>query len=316
MELHDAVAVITGASRGLGLAIARELATQGARLVLCARDADRLEAAAAELRAGGTETLVVPCDVADPEAVDRLVARALDAFGRIDLLVANAGEMAVGPIESQTREDFAQAIGVMLWGVVHPALAVLPSMQARGSGTIVVISSIGGKVSVPHLLPYSTAKFGATGFAEGLRAEVVKDGVRVVTVIPGLMRTGSPRNAWFKGRHRAEYAWFVIGDSLPLLSISARRAARRIVEAARRGQPELILTPAAHLAVRLHGLAPGLVIRLFSAVNRLLPGPPGPPRPPDGTSVRRRGADSESAVTASPLTWLTRRAAARYRQGG
>lgn len=302
------VVLITGGSRGLGLALARRLAAEQARLVVCARDAAGIEAAGKELESLGAEVLAVACDVGDADAVERLAAAARERFGRVDVLVANAGIISVGPLETQTRADFVAAVDTMLWGVINPVLAVLPAMRARRSGTIVVITSIGGKISAPHLLPYNTAKFGAVGFAEGLRAEVAKDGVRVVTVVPGLMRTGSPVNAWFKGQHRAEYGWFTVSDSIPVLSTGVERAVRRILEAAHRGKPEVILTIPAHLAVRLHGLAPALTIRLLSVANRLLP------RPVDNGTGRWRGRESESAVTRSPLTALTRRAARDYRQ--
>src|SRR6185503_4123757 len=120
--------------------------------------------------------------------------------------------------------------------------AVLPEMRARREGRIVNITSIGGKISVPHLLPYSASKFALVGLSEGLRAELAKDGIVVTTICPGLMRTGSPRNATFKGQHRAEYAWFSIGDSLPVTAMSADRAARQILTACKRGEAEVVLS--------------------------------------------------------------------------
>ena len=126
------------------------------------------------------------------------------------------------------------------WGMLYPTLALLPEMRARRSGRIVNITSIGGKLGIPHLLPYSASKFAAVGFSQGLRAELAGDGIKVVTVCPGLMRTGSPRNAIFRGQHRSEYAWFSISDALPGLSISAESAARRIVAACRRGDAEVL----------------------------------------------------------------------------
>src|SRR5204863_2590958 len=125
---------------------------------------------------------------------------------------------------------------------VHTTLDVMPDMRARREGRIVNISSIGGKVSVPHLLPYSASKFALVGLSEGLRAELAKDGIVVTTVCPGLMRTGSPRNAQFKGQHRAEYAWFTLSDSMPFFSQSAERAARQILSACRHGEAEVVLS--------------------------------------------------------------------------
>ena len=106
-------------------------------------------------------------------------------------MVNNAGMIQVGPLATTTKEDFVTALDVMFWGTLYPTLAVLPQMRARGRGHIVNITSIGDLVSVPHLLPYTCAKFAAVGLSEGLRAELGPVGIRVTTVVPGLMRTGS-----------------------------------------------------------------------------------------------------------------------------
>jgi NAD(P)-dependent dehydrogenase (short-subunit alcohol dehydrogenase family) len=307
-DLRRRVVLITGGSRGLGLALAEAFAREGARLVICARDAADLAAARARLERMGAEVLALPCDVADRAAVERLVGEATRRFGRIDVLVNNAGQIAVGPLESQRLEDFEQAMAVMFWGVVYPTLAVLPQMRARGEGRVVNVTSIGGKVAVPHLVPYGCAKFAAVGFSEGLRAELARAGIAVVTVVPGLMRTGSYLNAGFKGRHRAEFTWFALGATSPLTTVGAGRAARQIVAATRRGDAEVVLSWQAKLLALVHGVAPGLTADLLGVVNRLLP-------PPGGvTGAPVPGKASETPVTASPLTALGRRAAARYNQ--
>jgi short-subunit dehydrogenase len=228
-----------------------------------------------------------------------------DKFGQIDVLVNNAGVIQVGPFDVMTLEDYELAMNVHFWGPLYTTLAVLPEMRKRGEGRIVNISSIGGKIAVPHLLPYCASKFALVGFSEGMRAELLKDGVAVTTVCPGLMRTGSPRNALFKGKHRAEYAWFAISDSLPVTSISAERAASQIVDACRRGDAELIITAQAELAVKFHGLFPGVTTDILGLINRFLPGPNG-----IGTKVAK-GRDSSSALVSSPLTLLSQLAAAR-----
>lgn len=274
-DLDGQVALVTGASRGLGFLLARELARQGCRLVVCARDGAALARAAEELRQGGAEVEAVTCDVADREQVEGMVGQAEERFGAVDVLVNNAGVIQVGPVATMRVEDFEQALGVMLWGTVHPTLAVLPRMLERRAGRIVNITSIGGSLSAPHLLPYCTAKFAAVGFSEGLRAELAGSGVHVTTVLPGLMRTGSHLNAHFKGQQQREFTWFALASSLPLLSVDAERAAARIVDAARRGKAELILTPQAQLAARGHGVLPGLAVRTLSVVNRVLPGTDG-----------------------------------------
>src|SRR6185369_6660508 len=130
--------------------------------------------------------------------VAAMVSQVNERLGGIDVLVNNAGIISVGPIESQTIEDFREAMDVMFWGHVNTILAVLPQMQRRRSGWIGNVSSIGGKISVPHLVPYSCAKFASVGLSEGLTAELAKDGINVTTIVPGLMRTGAHINAYFK----------------------------------------------------------------------------------------------------------------------
>jgi len=302
------VVLITGSSRGLGLALAEEFAVQGARLVICARDQRELETARVRLAARGADVLAVTCDVTVQDDVQSLVNEATARFGHIDVLVNNAGVIQVGPLEAQTLSDFQEAMDVMFWGTVYPTLTVLPQMRQRGSGHIACITSIGGKVSVPHLLPYTCAKFAAVGFSEGLRAELARHGIKVTTVVPGLMRTGSHLNAYFKGKNEDEFTWFSLGATLPVAAMNARRAARRIVAAIRRGQAELILTPQAKALAMIHGLAPGTTADLLGVINRVLPQPEG--RDQD----RHLGRESETPLTRSPLTALGRKAARELNQ--
>ena len=235
-DLRGQVILITGGSRGLGLALAREFAKQGCRLALCARTGEDLDTAREELEAGGAEVMTYVCDVSDPTQVGQMVDTVTGQFGRIDVLVSNAGIISVGPVQNVTRYDFEEALAIDFWGVLNPILAVLPQMRNRRAGRIVTVTSIGGKVSIPHLLPYSCAKFAATALSEGLRAELARDGIVVTTIVPGLLRTGSYFNAFFKGNKPAEFAWFGLGDNLPGLSISAERAAREIVGATQAGR--------------------------------------------------------------------------------
>jgi NAD(P)-dependent dehydrogenase (short-subunit alcohol dehydrogenase family) len=279
-DLQGQVALVTGSSRGLGYLLARELGREGCRLVLCARDAEELERARADLAGQGFDVLAVPCDVGDREQVEHLVAEATRRFGRVDVLVNNAGVIQVGPLETMTEADFTEAMDVMFWGVLHPTLAVLPQMRQRQSGRIVNVTSIGGKVSVPHLVPYSCAKFAAVGLSEGLRAELAGQGVQVITIAPGLMRTGSALNAYFKAPQTTEFGLFSVLGTMPIVSIDAERAARQIVDATRRGEAERILTLPANLAARFHGVFPGLTADILGLVNRVLPkaGGAGPER--------------------------------------
>ena len=307
-SLQGKVVFITGGSRGLGLAMAEEFARTGAQVAICARDAEELERArqTIEREAGGT-VVTFACDVSDREQVERTVQKVQNHFGSIDVLVNNAGIIAVGPIENQTVNDFEEAMNVNFWSQVYSSLAVLPDMRSRGEGRIVNITSIAGKVSVPHLLPYSCSKFAAVAFSEGLRAELGKTDVKVVTVAPGLMRTGSHINAEFKGKHSQEFTWFSLSGNNPLTSISVSRAARQVVDATIAGRAELIISWQAELLARFHGLAPGLTTEILGLVNRTLPSA--------GTSgEKRKGKDSQNALTKSPLTALGQVAARRYNQ--
>jgi NAD(P)-dependent dehydrogenase (short-subunit alcohol dehydrogenase family) len=270
-SLAGQVALVTGGSRGLGLLIARELAGEGCRIVICARDQVELDRAREDLAAHGVDVAAMACDVSDPAQVDRVVSETVSRFGRVDVLVNNAGIIQVAPLESLSLPDFQRAVAVNFWGTVHATLAVLPHMRAQRSGRIVNITSIGGKVAVPHLLPYDCAKFAAVGFSEGLRAEVAKDGVSVTTVVPGLMRTGSYKFALFRGR--GEYRWFSLAARAPGISMPARRAARLIVEAAKRRDAEVVIGVAAKALRLINDLFPNITSRTLGLANRLLPEP-------------------------------------------
>ena len=311
-DLTGQVALITGGSRGLGLLLAREFGRQGCELAICARDEAELARARADLEARGMTVHVVRCNVADRMDVERLIGEVVRRFGGIDILVNNAGIMKVGPVETMTLADFEEAMRVNFWGMVHPTLSVLPVMHAQGGGRIVNITSIGGKVSVPHLLPYTCAKFAALAFSQGLRAELGRHGVTVVTVVPGLMRTGSYLNAVFKGDTEAESTWFALGATLPGVSMDAERAARQIVRAAKRGDSEVILSVPAWLLARVHGLFPGLTTDALSLINQMiLPGPKG------DTQNAVRGHEAlprDRSVVLRTLTRLGRAAADRFGQ--
>lgn len=303
MSFQDKTVLITGGSRGLGLILARDFLKEGARVVICGREETTLERARKDLERQGGEVLAVPCDVRDPVQVEAMVSAVHERFGAVDVLVNNAGIIQAGPLESMTMEDFEEAIDTHLWAPLHTTLAVLPEMKRRGEGRIVNISSIGGKLSVPHLVPYSASKFALVGLSDGMRAELAQDGILVTTVCPGLMRTGSPPNAKFKGDHEKEFAWFYLSDSLPGLSISAERAARKIIEGCRRGDAEVLVGMPAKLGAVARALAPNLTAALLAYVNRWLP--------QDSQQERFTGNESETPLTRSWLTQLSQKAAAR-----
>lgn len=307
-QFKDRTVLITGGSRGLGLVLARQLLKEGARVAICGRDEQTLARAREALERTGGEVYAIPCDVRDPVQVEALVSAVHERWGAVDVLINNAGIIQVGPLEAMTLEDFQEAMDTHLWAPLYATLAVLPAMKRRGQGRIVNIASVGGKVSVPHLVPYSASKFALVGLSDGLRAELRQDGILVTTVCPGLMRTGSPRNAYFKGNHEAEYAWFSTGDSLPLASMGAEQAARRILDACRRGDAEALLGVPVKLASVGRALAPGLTATLTAWANRLMP--------QDSNPERYTGSQSETPLTRSWLTELTRRAAERNNETG
>ncbi|HZV06562.1 MAG TPA: SDR family oxidoreductase [Gemmataceae bacterium] len=294
---------ITGGTRGLGLVMARRLAREGANLAVCARDPEEVRRAEDDLIRHGTRVVARTCDLRYRDHVRKFLDEVRQRLGPIDVLINNAGIISVGPVETMTLADFYDAMAINYFAAVHTILEVLPEMRERRQGRILNVTSIGGKISVPHLLPYSASKFALVGLSEGLRAELVKDGIIVTTVCPFLMRTGSPRNASFKGQHRAEYAWFALSDSIPGIAMGADRAARKILNACRYGQAEVVLSLPGKLAALVHGIAPGLVSNINGWVNRFLPGPGG-----IGTQTAL-GWQSESKVAPSWLTGLTERAA-------
>jgi NAD(P)-dependent dehydrogenase (short-subunit alcohol dehydrogenase family) len=307
-DLEGSVVLITGGSRGLGLLMAKEFARRGCRIVICARDDLELERARHELVGVGASVLTIQCDVADRRQVIEMIDEATNHFGRIDILVNNAGIIQVGPLASMTLSDFERAMNVMYWGSLYTTLEVLPQMLERKRGRIVNITSIGGKVAVPHLLPYDAAKFALVGLSQGLRAELKKDGIRVTTIVPGLMRTGSPVNALFKGDAEKEFSWFSVSSATPLTTMSAERAARRIILATRRGEAEVTLTWQAKLLRLGHDLLPGTFADLLGIVNRVLPR--------GDSRFEHRGMRLSTPVAPSPLTSLMNRAARENNEFG
>jgi short-subunit dehydrogenase len=301
-------ALVTGGSRGLGFLLAKRLLREGARVAICARNARELERASKGLSRGGRQFFGFACDLAERSEVENMVERVGRTLGPVDVLINNAGIIQVGPMSEMKLDDYEEALKNNFWPAVYTTLAVLPSMRQRHAGRIVNISSIGGKVSVPHLLPYCCSKFALAGFSEGVRIELAKEGILVTTVFPGLMRTGSPGHALFKGRHRSEFAWFSISDALPLVSMNAERAARQILAASRRGDAELILSFPARIGALLHSLFPAMTSELLSLANRCLPGPGG-----IGTQILR-GDQSTSVLAPSWLTSLNDKAARRSNQ--
>ncbi|MDM0052703.1 SDR family oxidoreductase [Variovorax sp. J22R115] len=183
------VAIVTGASSGLGESTARHLAARGAKLVLAARRTDRLDKLVAEIRESGGEAIAVATDVSKRADLEKLAASAVEAFGRIDVLVNNAGVMPLSPIEKLKVDEWDRTIDVNIKGVLYGIAAVLPRMTAQGSGHIINIASVAGlKVFTPIGTVYSATKFAVRAISEGLRAET-GHGIRVTIVSPGAVES-------------------------------------------------------------------------------------------------------------------------------
>lgn len=272
LRLRGKTAVVCGASRGLGRAIALELARRGVgKIGICARTKDDLDEVAAELAHHGVHVVAETCDLSQEEDAERFISNACARLGQIDILVTNAATITVGPAATLTKSDFDEALGSIFYTSLNPILAVLPEMRQRHQGTVAVVTSVGARIGLPHLAPYCAAKFAALGLSESLRAELAADGVNVLAVVPGLMRTGSFIHAAFKGEHEREYGWFGASATAPILTIDADRAARRIVSAIARGDVEVAFTPEARLAPVVRTLMPRLWAEMMALSARLLP---------------------------------------------
>lgn len=302
-KLQDKVVLIAGGSRGLGLVLAREFSRRGCKVAVCARDEDELARVRGEFAPAGERFIAGRCDLRDSDEVAALIDAVEQRLGPIDLLVNCAGTIQVGPMEHMTLEDFREAMETNFWSAVHTTLAVYPRMQERHDGRIVNITSIGGKIALPHLVPYSASKFALVGFSKGARAELKKDGICVTTVVPGLMRTGSPRNVDTAGKHRLEYSWFMLSDSLPGISMDARRAARKIVNACVSGKGEVTLGVPAKLVAKADALAPNALEWLVAATNEWVL-----PDPTSRDAQKKKGYESENTWTENFATRLTRKA--------
>jgi NAD(P)-dependent dehydrogenase (short-subunit alcohol dehydrogenase family) len=302
-NVRNKVILITGGSRGLGLVLARQLAAKGAKLVLCGRSEEHLKKAKEELKARNSRVLTVQTDITNQAQVQNLINAIIDHYGTLDVLINNAGIIQVGPAEAMEIEDYEKAMQTNFWGPLYAIYASLPHFKAKGEGRIVNITSIGGKIATPHILPYTASKFAITGLSEGLHAELKKHNIKVTTVVPNLMRTGSPRNIDVKGDHEEEYAWFKISDSSHLLAQEVELSAKQIINAIEYGEAEKTLSLTAKAATIVQGIAPGWMGTLMAVVNKFLPD-----NTPDGF-IRKKGYQVESDRSRGPVASLTDRAA-------
>lgn len=242
-DFRHAVAVVTGASSGIGKATALALAREGARVVLAARRRAPLEQVAEAVAALGGEALVVPTDVSQREQVEHLIDHTLETWGRVDILVANAGIYVRSPIREMRIEDLERSMAVNFYGTVYAVMAVLPHMLEQKSGHIVLVTSMDAKKGIPPDAPYVAAKFAASGFGDVLRQELHGTGVHATVVFPGRVDTPLIENL-----------------TVPWISakIPPEAVARAILKGIRKRSPEVIVPWQARLLVFANTLSPRL----------------------------------------------------------
>ena len=287
IDLDGRVVVVTGGGRGLGYAIARAFLARGCKLAIGSRDGETIGRAVAEFRLRGAEVFGMACDASDPAQVQAFIAGVIERFGRIDILINNAGQVYFGPAAELRAEDVESAIRNIFWVHYWPTMTVLPHMRARGFGRIVNITSLAGKVPLPHHAAYVTGKHAATGWSETLTVELRKDGILVSTITPPALADGAPLHTHFNGDEEAEFKWFTAALTSRWSATSTDHAARVVVNAATYGDRQRAISPGSWLASRLHGLAPSLMIDFWARFDRLLP----PPGPPGHTSEMHLGAE-------------------------
>lgn len=300
LELAGSKVLITGGSRGLGFAAARRFIEAGADVAIAARDEPQLDSAVHALRQhadalGLAPTLVgLPADVSDAARAAWLIERARAELGGLDVLVNCAVEISVGPLEALTSADFEQAFRGIFMALYQPTMAAVPYFRAQRHGRIVNVTSIAGKLPIPHNAAYVVGKFATTGFSAVCAAELRKYGIRVSTVMPPPLRNGAWMNATYKGEAERELEWFVRALSSHAISIDPERAAKAIVNAARYGYAETMVAPSSWLQSRFYALLPEFTTALFAAMDahRM-------PKPPLGARAAPPASGAELVATAS-----------------
>ncbi len=304
--------LITGGSRGLGLSLAWNLLEKGAQVTLLAREQAELDRAKNQLLGDypSASIITIVCDVTQKVDLQNAFEKAIVEMNGIDLLINNAGSILVGPFTSMELEDFEAQMNLHLYAVVHATQLAVPHFKSRGGGRILNICSMGGKVAVPHMLPYDASKFALAGFSQGVTAELAKDEIIVTTAYPTLLRTGSAIQAVFKGEHEKEFAWFETVDNMPGISMSADSAAKKILSAVQDGQSEVILSVPAKLRMMVGAFLPETMGMLMGLADRFMP--------QGDSTLRKTGADSQSLLENSkylkPILDKARKDEAKYNQ--
>lgn len=311
-DLNGKSVLITGGSRGLGLSLAWNILERGGQVMLLARDEDELFKGKEMLLNDfpSASIFTCTCDVTKMPDLTKAFDQAFLEMNGIDLLINNAGSILVGPFTSMELEDFEAQIRLHLYAAVQTTQLIVPHFKSRGGGRILNICSMGGKVAVPHMLPYDASKFALAGFSQGVTAELAKEDIFVTTAYPALMRTGSAIQAVFKGEHEKEFAWFETLDNFPGLSLSADRAAKNILDAVCDGRTEILLSMPAKLRMLLGAFLPETMNLIMSFSNRFLP--------EEDSVIRKTGADSmrlmENTKLLKPMLERAREEEKRYNQ--
>lgn len=305
--LSNKVVLITGGARGLGIILARQMAEEEAKIVICGRTEESLHAASEDLNPIIKNHIAIQCDITDKQQIKQMIRRITNELGTIDILINNAEIVQVGSMELMNEADYSSALDVHFWGPLHIMNEVLPAMKRKDFGRIVNIVSTGGMISFPHLLPYNVSQLALSGLSKGISGELNNFNIKVTTVYPGLMRTGSPVNVYVKDRHEKEYDCFKISDSSPFISKNAERAASKIIDAMKNGDKSLTLTLPAKFVNTAQAIAPEFMLSVFNLVNQLIPAKPDTME----TGETNKGYESESKITKSGLTKKTEAATER-----
>jgi short-subunit dehydrogenase len=272
MKFRDHAVLITGASSGIGAALARELAREGARLVLMARRRERLDALCAELAAAGAQAVAHVGDVTKRADLDAAVALSVERYGRLDVAIANAGFGVVGPLAKLGIEDYRRQFETNVFAAIETSKACLAELL-KAQGRLVLIGSVAGYVSTPNASPYAMSKFAVRAFAEALRPELAPHGVAVTLISPGFVeseiRQVDNRGGWHPKAKDPLPSWLPMATDV---------AAKKIVSAVYRRRREAIITVHGKILVWLSRFAPW-VLRL--AMRRGIKGRPEPKRSQD-----------------------------------
>jgi short-subunit dehydrogenase len=250
LDLSGARVLLTGASSGIGHALALRLAGQGARLVLASRNHERLAALADGIRARGGSAVAAPTDVADPAQRARLIEQAVATLGGLDILVSNAGVGARGFFEDVSEERLRRIMEVNFFAATELARLALPHLRRGRQPMIVNVASVLGRRAIPGMAEYCASKFALVGWSEGVRAELARHGVHVLVVCPGSIETEFEANMIDQGKRLA------LRNRRPM---SADRCAQLIVAAMRRRKNEVVITASAKLVLWVNRVAPRLL---------------------------------------------------------